>query len=94
MLVSRQHTIRSCPLLGPVHSTNFINLPVRPPIPPNALVTPEPTRDRVEPAELETLLKPSEALDTEVDAVSFALEAVSAAVEACLILLRRRRNRD
>ena len=71
-----------------------MSLPVRPPTLPKELATPELTLERVEPAELVTLLRPSEALDTDVDAVSLALEAVSAAVEACLMLVRRRRNRD
>ena len=71
-----------------------MSLPVRPPTLPNALVTPDPTLERVPLVELLTLLRPSEALDTDVEAVSLALEAVSAVVEACLILFRRRRNRD
>ena len=77
-----------------IHSTKAIILPVLPPTLPSALRAPEPAFDRAEPAELETLLRPSEALDAEEDAVSFALAAVSAAEEACRNCCRRRRSRD
>lgn len=46
------------------------------------------------PAEDVTLDKPSEALDTVPDAVSFAFAAASDVVEACLRLFLRRRSRD
>lgn len=54
--------------------------------------------DTADDAELVTRLRPSLAFDVAEDAVSdaasFAFEAVSAVVEACRRLFRRRRNRD
>jgi hypothetical protein len=77
-----------------VHSTKEISRPVRPPTRPRALRAADPAPESAEPAELVTLLRPSEAFDTVEEAVSFALEAVSAAVEACRNCCCRRRNRD
>lgn len=75
-----------------IHSTKEINLPVLPPTLPSALLALDPALEIAEPAELETLVRPSEALEAVVEAVSFALLAVSAAVEACRKGDRRRRS--
>ena len=82
-----------------IHSTKDIILPVRPPILPRALYaeepildTVEPADDAAEPAELWTLVRPSEAFDTACFPLSWAFEAASEAVEACRKLFRRRRN--
>ena len=53
-----------------------MSLPVLPPILPIMFRAPEVTLDAADPAELVTFDRPSEAFDTEVEAVSFALEAV------------------
>lgn len=76
------------------HSTKEINLPVLPPTLLKALRAPEPAFDIAEPAELVTLVRPSEAFDVAFEAVSFAFEAVSAAVEACRNCDRRSRSFD
>lgn len=72
----------------PIHSTNLITLPVRPPILPNADCADAAAFETEEPAELVTLVKPSEAFETVCPAVSFALDATSPAFsvvdEACL----------
>lgn len=71
-----------------IHSTNLIILPVRPPILPKADCADEAAFETDEPAELVTLVRPSEAFETVVFAVSFALDATSPAFsvvdEACL----------
>ena len=80
-------------------------LPVLPPILPAILLTLEAAPDTIFPALDCTRLRPSDALDAVLDAVSlallatseavsFAFEAVSAVVEADLNLLRRKRSRD
>ena len=51
-------------LCGGIHSTKEIILPVLPPTLLSALYAEEPTFETVEPAELCTLLRPSEAFDT------------------------------
>lgn len=73
-------------------STKEINLPVLPPTLPKAVRAPAPALKRADPAELVTRLRPSEALETDVEAASFTLAAVSAVVEACRTLCCRRRT--
>lgn len=79
--------------------------PVRPPTLFNAFVALEAAPETIEPPELVTLDRPSDAFDMAPEAVSFALEAASpavslafvaasAVVEACLTFCRRRRYRD
>ena len=69
--------------------------PVLPPTLDSVLLSPDPTLDMADPAELWTRLRPWEALDTVSEAVSLAFAAVSAAVEACLkLLFWRRKIRD
>jgi hypothetical protein len=70
-------------ILAHSHSTKEISLPVRPPTLPSAFLALLAALEIAGPAELVTLDSPSEALETEDEAVSFALAAVSAAVEAC-----------
>lgn len=76
--------------------------PVRPPTLFNAFAALEAAPEIIDPPELVTRERPSEAFDTVADAESFALEAVSpaaslafaavsAVVEACLMVCRRRR---
>ena len=74
------------------HCTNEMIRPVLPPIRPKALPAVETAPETREPPELVTLVRPSEALETNPDADSLAFDAVSAAVEACLRLCRRRRK--
>ena len=70
-------------LASNLHSTKEISLPVRPPILPKAFWALDAAFEIAGPAELVTLLRPSEALETVEEAVSFAFAAVSLAVEAC-----------
>jgi hypothetical protein len=65
------------------HSTKEMSLPVLPPTLPRAFLALLAALEIAGPAELVTLDRPSEAFETEDEAVSFALAAVSAAVEAC-----------
>jgi hypothetical protein len=76
--------------------------PVRPPTLSNAFVAVEAAPEIIDPPELVTRDRPSDAFDTAPEAVSFALEAVSlatslafaadsAVVEACLTFCCRRR---
>lgn len=65
-----------------------MTLPVRPPTLPRADCADVAALDNEDPAELVTLVKPSEAFETDVCAVSFAFDAASPAFsavdEACL----------
>lgn len=61
-----------------------MSLPVLPPILLRALRALVAAFAMAGPAELVTRVRPSEAFETEEDAVSFAFAAVSLAVEACL----------
>lgn len=56
-----------------------MTLPVRPPILPNMADADEAAFERDAPAELVTLLRPSEAFETFADTESFAFEAASPA---------------
>ncbi len=62
-----------------LHSTNLMTLPVRPPILPSADCTDEAAFERDEPAELCTLVRPSEAFETPLWADCLAWEAASLA---------------
>lgn len=77
-----------------LQSTNAISRPVLPPNLFNTFRAPEAAPLTIPPAEDVTLDKPSEALDTVPEAVSFAFEAASEVVEACLRLFLRMRKRD
>lgn len=75
-LLGRTHASNS-------HSTKEMSLPVRPPILPKAFWALDAAFEIAGPAVLVTRLRPSEALEAVEEAVSFALAAVSLAVEAC-----------
>jgi len=57
-------------------------------------VTEDAAPDAIEPAELVTLERPSEAFEVALEPASWTFVAASEVVEACLMLLRRRTNRD
>jgi hypothetical protein len=71
-------------LLRSLHSTKEMSLPVRPPTLLRAFRALDAAFEIAGPAELVTLVRPSEAFDTVDEAVSLAFAAVSAVVEACL----------
>jgi hypothetical protein len=88
-----------------LHSTNEMSLPVRPPTLLRAFRALEAAFEIAGPAELVTLVRPSEAFETVDEAVSLAFAAVSAAVslafaavsavvEACLNCRRLRNCRE
>lgn len=83
---------------APIHSTNLMARPVRPPMRPNAEDAEVAAPEMAEPAELVTLDRPSDAFEACCCAESFALEATSDAFsvveEACLNCCRRRSVRD
>ena len=60
----------------------------------DALLTAEPALDAAELAELETLVRPSDAFDCAFDAVSFTVLVASAVVEALRMPARRTANVD
>jgi len=59
-----------------------------------AFVTEDAAPDAIEPAELVTRERPSDAFDVALEPASWTFVAASEVVEACLMLLRRRKNRD
>jgi hypothetical protein len=105
VLQSFMHSTRRSRIHDLQSRTKAMARPVRPPMLFNAFVALEAAPETMDPPELVTRDRPSDAFDTAPEAVSFALEAVSpaaslafvavsAVVEACLTFCRRRRYRD